>query len=142
MRYSALLYSVVVVGMLGTGTPASGQALAAAPRVPVSAPNPGITNEASRPPIIVIGFVGGYVKRDDTSHTAVQVAARIREDYPSAVYVTTFANHQGERAHQAILRELDANHAGKLSPEEKRNARIVIYGHSWAARRRWHLRMS
>jgi surfactin synthase thioesterase subunit len=26
---------------------------------------------------------------------------------------------------------LDTHHDGILTPEEKRNARIIIYGHSW-----------
>lgn len=35
------------------------------------------------------------------------------------------------RAHQEILRALDADHDGKLSDREKRDARIVLFGHSW-----------
>ena len=89
--------------------------------------------ESLSPKIIVIGFVGGYVRRDDAAHSEVQLAARVREDYPSGAYINTFANHEGEDAHQAVLRALDANHDGQLSAAEKRNARIVIYGHSWGA---------
>lgn len=90
-------------------------------------------SETSTPRIIVIGFVGGFVRHDDAVHSSVQLAARIREDYPAGAYINTFANHSGEDAHQAVLRALDANHDGQLSAEEKRNARIVIYGHSWGA---------
>ncbi|MFZ0523556.1 MAG: hypothetical protein WAL95_21190 [Candidatus Acidiferrales bacterium] len=89
--------------------------------------------DAPPPQIIVIGFVGGYVHRDDAVHSTVQLAARIREDYPSGAYINTFANHHGEDAHQAVLHALDANHDGQLSAAEKHNARIVIYGHSWGA---------
>jgi hypothetical protein len=82
-------------------------------------------------PAIVIGFVGGFVRHDNTVHSVVQLAARLRKAYPSGVYVRVFENHRGEQAHQEILKLLDANHDGTLSDEEKRNARIILYGMSW-----------
>jgi hypothetical protein len=85
------------------------------------------------PQIIVIGFVGGFVRHDDLVHSGVQLAARLRQDYPSGVYVNTFENHQGDQAHRQVLRLLDTNHDGALSSDEKRDARVVIYGHSWGA---------
>lgn len=96
------------------------------------------SDEASKPPvaspkIIVIGFVGGHVRGDDSAHSEVQLAARIRKEFPSGAYVNTFANRDGAEARQAVLRALDANHDGQLSAAEKQNARIVIYGHSWGA---------
>jgi len=83
------------------------------------------------PPAIVIGFVGGFVKHDNLVHSEVQIAAHISEDYPAGVYVKVFENHRRQKAHQGILRLLDSNHDGTLSAEEKRNARIIVYGHSW-----------
>jgi hypothetical protein len=88
---------------------------------------------ASSSEIIVIGFVGGFVRHDDLVHSGVQLAARLRKDYSSGVYVNTFENHQGEQAHREVLQLLDTNHDGALSAAEKRNARVVIYGHSWGA---------
>jgi hypothetical protein len=85
------------------------------------------------PQIIVIGFIGGFVRHDDLVHSGVQLAARLRQDYPSGVYINTFENHQGEQAHREVLRLLDTNHDGALSADEKHNARVVIYGHSWGA---------
>ena len=85
------------------------------------------------PQIIVIGFVGGFVRHDDLVHSGVQLAARLRQDYPSGVYVNTFENHQGDQAHRQVLQLLDTNHDGALSSDEKRDARVVIYGHSWGA---------
>lgn len=134
MRAWILAFSVFLAA-----TSASGQAVAAkytwvAARdgTRESSDDPA-TAEAPAPKIIVIGFVGGYVRHDDAVHSSVQLAARIREDYPSSAYVNTFENHRGEDAHQAVLHALDANHDGRLSPDEKRSARIVIYGHSWGA---------
>jgi hypothetical protein len=77
-----------------------------------------------QPPAVVIGFVGGFVRHDDTVHQEVQLAARLRKEYPSGVEVRMFENHAGRQAHEEILRLL----AG-----EKLGARVVLYGHSWGA---------
>jgi hypothetical protein len=82
---------------------------------------------------VVVGFVGGFVRHDDRVHTEVQLIERLREGYASSVYVEMFENHRGKEAHQSILRRLHANRDGALSPEEKQNARIIIFGHSWGA---------
>jgi hypothetical protein len=95
---------------------------------PVSAP-PAVTTA----PVIVIGFVGGFVRHDDMVHSAVQVGAHLRQDYPSGVYVEVIENHHREKAHAEIVRFVDTDRDGTLSVEEKRNARIILYGHSWGA---------
>jgi hypothetical protein len=82
---------------------------------------------------IVIGFVGGFVKQTNAIHSEVQLATRLRTDYASGVQVRMFENRQGRQAQQEILRLLDANHDGALSAQEKLDARISIYGHSWGA---------
>jgi hypothetical protein len=88
--------------------------------------------EASpKPPAIVVGFVGGFIAHDNPVHSEVQLAARLRKQYPSGVYVETFESYRGKNAKQKILELLDTNHSGTLTAEEKRNARIIIYGHSW-----------
>lgn len=83
------------------------------------------------PPFVVIGFLGGFVRHDDPIHTTVQLAERLRRDYPEGVSVATFSNRQGRLAHEHVWQMLDTDHDGKLSAEERRNARIIIYGHSW-----------
>ena len=92
---------------------------------------------ADEPPaarrVIVIGFVGGFVKHDNAVHSEVQLAMRLRQDYPFGVHVEVFENQRREEAHQQILRLLDVDNAGSLSAQEKQQARIVIYGHSWGA---------
>jgi hypothetical protein len=85
------------------------------------------------PAAIVIGFVGGRVRRDNAVHSEVQLANRLEHDYPSGVQVRMFENRRGQQARLEILGLLDTNHDGKLSPDEKRDARIAIYGHSWGA---------
>lgn len=71
------------------------------------------------------------MRHDDTVHSPVQVAERIRKDYPSSAYIKVFENRRREQAHQLVLKLLDTRRDATLSDEEKRNARIVLYGMSW-----------
>ncbi len=84
-------------------------------------------------PAIVIGFVGGMVRHDDMVHSVVQVAAQLRQHYPAGVHVEVFENRRREEALAEIIRILDHDGKGKLSADEKKNARIILYGHSWGA---------
>jgi pimeloyl-ACP methyl ester carboxylesterase len=136
MRSAIFFFSLVLAAVLagGNAVPAHSATLSRIARPASPGPgNPDVSVESAKPSaqIIVIGFVGGFVRHDDLVHSGVQLAARLREDYPSGVYVNTFENHQGEQAHREVLRLLDTNHDGALSADEKRTARVVIYGHSW-----------
>jgi hypothetical protein len=82
---------------------------------------------------IIIGFVGGFVKKDDPRHPEVHFAEYLRDRYPSSVYAEVFSNHEGQKALRQVLRLLDTDHDGDLSSSEKQQARIIIYGHSWGA---------
>jgi hypothetical protein len=88
---------------------------------------------SSEPPAIVIGFVGGFVRGDNAVHGTVQLAARLKREYPSGVTVKVFENRHEDQAYREVLRLLDGDRDGKISAAEKRNARIVIFGHSWGA---------
>ena len=88
---------------------------------------------SATPPVIVVGFLGGFVKHDNLVHSEVQLAARLRKEYPADVDVETFESYRGEKARQKILELLDTDHDGILSVEEKQDARIILYGHSWGA---------
>jgi hypothetical protein len=92
-----------------------------------------IVSQGTVSPFIVMGFVGGFVKHDAMVHSAVQLASHLRRDYPSGVYTEAFENHHGGKAYLQIVRLLDTDRDGRLSAEEKRNARIILYGHSWGA---------
>ena len=91
------------------------------------------TATTAAPPAIVIGFVGGFVKHDNRAHSTVQLVEHLRNEHPTGVYVQAFENRHREKAHQEILQRLDLNHDGALSTEEKRKARIILFGHSWGA---------
>jgi hypothetical protein len=94
---------------------------------------PAQAQESRFPPVIVVGFVGGFIRHDNLVHSEVQLAARLRKDYPSGVIVETFESYRGEAARQKIHSLLDTNRDGNLTPAEKQNARIILYGHSWGA---------
>lgn len=112
MRQLALL-TVSVLALLLSGTPAAANSVAS--------------------PVIVIGFVGGYVHGDNMIHSEVQLAAKLRAMYPDGVHAEAIANHHAESAYPEIVRLLDTDHNGTLTDGEKRNARIILYGHSWGA---------
>jgi hypothetical protein len=85
------------------------------------------------PRLIVIGFMGGRVKGGNLVHKEALLAKELQEGYPLRVHAEVFANHDAQSALNVVLRLLDENRDGRLSADEKRAARIVIYGHSWGA---------
>jgi len=88
---------------------------------------------ATSSPAIVIGFVGGFVRHDNLRQGPVQLSERIRRAAPQDTYVQMFENRHRKSAYRAIVRVLDTDHDGTLSPQEKSQARIVLFGHSWGA---------
>lgn len=116
MRQLALL-TVSVLGLVLSSMPAAADSSAD----PIASP------------VIVIGFVGGYVHGDNLIHSEVQLAAKLRALYPEGVYAESLANHDAKSAYPEIIRLLDVNRDGALTPAEKRGARIILYGHSWGA---------
>jgi hypothetical protein len=86
---------------------------------------------SAKAPVIVVGFVGGFVRHDNAVHSPVQLARRIRDEFPTGVHVEVFENRRREQAYEGVLKLLDADHDGMLSEEEKRDARVIIYGMSW-----------
>ena len=80
---------------------------------------------------IIVGFVGGVVSHTNIVHSEVQLAAKLRTEYPIGIEVETFESYHGQRAFKSVTTFLDTNHDGYLSKEEKLAARVIIYGHSW-----------
>jgi hypothetical protein len=89
--------------------------------------------DSTIPKIIVIGFVGGFAKRDDAKHPEVQFAAQLRVRYSSQIHAEVFSNHEGKKALRQVLCLLDTDRDGTLTRIEKEQAIIIIYGHSWGA---------
>src|SRR5260370_37388823 len=58
---------------------------------------------AAKPPVIVVGFGGGFVAHDNMVHSAVELGAHLRETHTSGVFVQDFRTRPMEKAHQEIL---------------------------------------
>jgi pimeloyl-ACP methyl ester carboxylesterase len=110
--------------------------------IPVSLCAADSANEAAQPlvpaarassPVIVVGFVGGFVHQDDLRHSEVQLARKLQDAHPERFRVAVFQNWHRKAAHRAILRWLSSSEGGQLRDEERRDARIILFGHSWGA---------
>lgn len=84
--------------------------------------------------VMVIGFLGGFVRRDDPHHPEVQLIQSLRQQYPSGVFFGLYENGNLEEAYTAILSRLDVS-SGKPTVDKNRRgqARILLFGHSWGA---------
>ena len=79
------------------------------------------------PELIVVGFAGGFIKRNSAYHGEIALALHLREQYSNAIHSEIFENHHGSAAHREILRLIAAQHI----PHNE--ARVILYGHSWGA---------
>lgn len=95
----------------------------------------GESSKANAPavPVIVIGFLGGFVHHDDAAHAEVSLAQHLQSEYPAGVLVATFENRRRYEARKLILHLLAPERDGNPTEAEKRAARIILYGHSWGA---------
>ena len=87
----------------------------------------------AQPPPIVIGFVGGFIRHDDAVHSTVILARELMKEYAGTVHVETFENRRVNDARNMVMRLLAAGHVGGPTAEQKRAARVILYGHSWGA---------
>lgn len=92
-----------------------------------------VRSSPTSPSYIVVGFVGGFVRHTNPYHGPVQLAKRIQKDAPQGTFIEIFENRHRKTAYHTILRLLDVNHDGTLSPEEKSAAHILLFGQSWGA---------
>lgn len=90
-----------------------------------------IASAAAYNSAIVIGFVGGFVHSTDSRHAEVQLAEKLRAGYSGRAHVSIFANHHRDDAYNAVMKWLDSDGNGGVSDSERRQARIILYGHSW-----------
>ncbi len=125
----ASIFPFLAILALSQVVPARGSRLPSGP----SALTAAAESAGAKPPAIVVGFVGGFIRHDNIVHSEVQLAARLRKSYATGVDVETFESYHGDSAVKKILSLLDTNHDGTLTAAEKQNARIILYGHSWGA---------
>lgn len=86
---------------------------------------------SAHPSTVVVGFVGGFVKKDDGRHPEVQIVRRLSEQKAPELHTAVFENRQTAAALKQVIRWLDTDGDGRLSAQEKRDARIILFGHSW-----------
>ena len=90
-----------------------------------------IGHTQNSPNYILIGFVGGFVRHNNRNHGPVQLAERMEHVDPKDSYIRVFENRHRKAAYRVILRLLDRDHDGTLTPEEKDRAHIILFGQSW-----------
>lgn len=81
--------------------------------------------------VLVIGFMGG---RDpwDAKHVGVgRTAIALRNRKLENVHIVTVENVHRRLAYKLVKEAFDRDQDGRLSPEEARSARIILYGQSW-----------
>jgi hypothetical protein len=100
---------------------------------PIFAADGAIGRPKPVPSTIVVGFVGGFVRHDNQNQGPVKLAGTIEKFAPKDAYVQVFENRHRRNAYLTIMKLLDRNHDGVLSNDEKSQARIVLFGHSWGA---------
>jgi len=54
------------------------------------------------PPVMAIGFVGGFIRHDNLAHSEVQLAARLRQAYSLGVQVEIFESYHRGRAQKRV----------------------------------------
>jgi hypothetical protein len=116
----SLPISLLAILPFSAGLPAQGEL----PQEPPAA------ESVLQSPVIVIGILGGIVKRNDPVRSEVKLAEHLRETYPDGVFAETFENRHSKLALQTILNHLRATESGTLSESERHRARIILYGHS------------
>ena len=82
-------------------------------------------------PLIVIGFVGGFVRHDEPHHPEVQLIQELRQEYPKNIFFDVFENRKVDQAYNTILTILGTKEGDVSSNDQKRRARILLFGHSW-----------
>ena len=82
-------------------------------------------------PVIVVGFVGGFVHADDLRHSEVQLIQKLQSSYGNDVTVRIFENHRRALAHKLILEQLHRIGNAVSSDEHEHGANLILFGHSW-----------
>ena len=79
---------------------------------------------------LVIGIAGGWEPSDAPWTITRRIALHLdRQQFPNT-YFETVENHHLDVAHELIQRAFDHDRDGKLNDEERKGARIILYGQS------------
>jgi hypothetical protein len=83
--------------------------------------------------VIVVGFMGGFVHRDDPHHPEVGLVRELHEEYSTGAYFSLFENNKVDEAYKTIVRELDTGDSDRVPLNTARPCQILLFGHSWGA---------
>jgi hypothetical protein len=92
-----------------------------------------LVSSSGRSKVIVIGFMGGFVHRDDPHHPEVRLIQELREEYPTGTYFGLFENSNVDEAYRVVAQQLSVRQGKPRSESDTRNKTILLFGHSWGA---------
>ena len=78
---------------------------------------------------LVIGFLGGFERWNDEHRSVRRLVLQLRQE--RGVYAESIENHRRAVALRLIRKALDTNRNGRLDPEERAHARLILFGQSW-----------
>jgi len=82
---------------------------------------------------LVIGVLGGIESWSSPRRPINVMATDLRERNISNVFVETVEHRHSDLALRLIIDALDQNRDGKLDPDERTSAHVILYGHSMGA---------
>jgi hypothetical protein len=83
---------------------------------------------------LVLGIVGGWERWDAPQRCIRRTALELRALHTPGVWVETVENHKIELAQELVEKAFDFDKSGRLDPDEKAAARIILYGQSLGGR--------
>ena len=83
---------------------------------------------------LVLGIVGGWERWDNPARSIRRTAIAIKRRELEGVWIETVENHKLPLAERLIREAFDFNRDGRLSPDEARQARVVLFGQSLGGR--------
>lgn len=88
------------------------------------------TPTPSRERYLILGFMGGREPWNNDKNAVRKLALKLRSDLPNA-HVETVENRRRDLALRLVREALDRDGDGSLSPEERKDARVILYGQSF-----------
>ncbi|MGA9355966.1 MAG: hypothetical protein WBV46_19930 [Terriglobales bacterium] len=111
----------------------AGPAALAQHSIAVQAKTPAVLSSPQSSRVIVVGFLGGFVRRDDADHPEVRLIRELQQEYPTGTYIALFENSHIEEAYRAIVRELHVDDRNPVARSATASPRVILFGHSWGA---------
>lgn len=96
----------------------------------------GLEDLATKTPLasgdcLIIGFMGGRDRWNDDRRAVRKLALKLRAMNRQDVHVETIENRKRSVAIHFVRKALNRNQDGELDDEERRSARLILYGHSF-----------